>query len=189
MKHTGKLLSGIFVAAGLMPAVALAACPPPDALKIEKFERSFRQEKTVSGLDKPLRSEGEVSVREDEIIWHMEKPFDVKTVMNASGITQSVDGGAPVAVGPESANIAGGIAKSMASIMRGEWSALARIFAIDKGAAQGDGDWSVALVPHDARLAALMGKIVVHGCTDVSRVDIARPDGDSESISFGPVKP
>ena len=189
MRHTGKLLSGIVVAMSLLSVTAFAACPPPDALKISKFERSFVQVKKVSGLDKPLRSEGEMSVSEDEIVWHMQRPFDVKTVMNASGITQSVDDGAPVPVGPESSNIAGGIAKSMASIMRGEWSALAQIFAIDKGTAQGEGDWSVSLVPHDDRLSALMGKIVVHGCTDVSHVDIVRPDGDSESISFGPVKP
>ncbi|MES1991337.1 MAG: outer membrane lipoprotein carrier protein LolA [Pseudomonadota bacterium] len=182
-------MGGVVVAAGLLPAVALAACPPPDALKISEFERSFVQEKHVSGLDKPLRSQGEMSVNENEIIWHMKKPFDVRTVMNATGITQSVDGAAPVPVGPESLNIAGGIAKSMASIMRGEWSALAQIFAIDKNAEQGDGDWAVSLVPHDDRLGALIGRIVVHGCTDVSHVDIVRPDGDSESISFGPVKP
>lgn len=188
MKHTGKLLSSVLVATSLMPVAALAACPPPDALKISKFERSFVQEKHVAGLDKPLRSEGEMSAGEDEIVWHMQKPFDVKTIMSATGITQSVDGAAPVAVGPESSDVAGGIAKSMASIMRGEWSALGQIFVIDKSGAQGEGDWSVALTPQDERLGALMGKIVVRGCTDVSRVDILRADGDSETISFGPVK-
>ncbi|MGV8996671.1 MAG: LolA family protein [Parvibaculaceae bacterium] len=184
-----ELFLGWIVVTSLAPVAAFAACPPPDALKISKFERSFVQEKHISGLDKPLRSKGEMSAGDDEIIWHMTTPFDVKTVMSASGITQSVDGAAPVAVGPESSAIAGGIAKSMASIMRGEWAALGQIFTIDKNAAQGSGDWSVSLAPHDEHLATLMGKIVVHGCTEVSNVEIFRPDGDNEMITFGPAKP
>lgn len=174
---------------GLGMGVAHASCPAPDKLKATNFERHFVQEKHVSGLDKPLRSEGQMSVSDKEIVWHMSKPFDVETTMSATGITQSVDGGEPVSVGPESSDIAGGIAKSMASMMRGEWTALERIFAVDVPPLPAEGDWVVHLTPHDARLGALIGKITIHGCVDVNQVNIERPDGDGEVIRFDPVKP
>ncbi|MDO8288825.1 MAG: outer membrane lipoprotein carrier protein LolA [Parvibaculum sp.] len=173
---------------GLGIGVAQASCPAPDKLKATSFERHFIQEKHVSGLNKPLRSEGQMSVSEKEIVWHMSKPFDVKTTMSSTGITQSVDGGEPVSVGPESSDIAGGIAKSMASMMRGEWSTLEKIFVVDASPVPAEGDWVVRLTPHDERLGALIGKITIHGCTDVNQVNIERPDGDGETIRFDPVK-
>lgn len=174
---------------GLGVSVAHASCPAPDKLKATNFERHFVQEKHISGMDKPLRSEGQMNVNDKEIVWHMSKPFDVKTTMSATGITQSVDGGDPVSVGPESSDIAGGIARSMASIMRGEWAALEKIFAVDAPPVPAEGDWVVHLTPHDERLSALIGKITILGCSDVRQVNIERPDGDGETIRFDPVKP
>ena len=52
-----------------------------------------------------------------------------------------------------------------------------------------EGDWQVGLTPLDDRLKSVLGVITVHGCSDVSSVDIVRSDGDREHIQFDAVAP
>lgn len=125
-----------------------------------------------------------MSARDSEIVWHMLKPFDVKTIITPNGITQSIDGATPTAVNTGTGAMAASIARSMAAIMRGDWAELRAMFAVTLPDANPKGDWTVQLMPLDQRLQALLGKIAVQGCSDVSRVDVERPDGDREHIQF-----
>lgn len=165
-------------------AAAQAACPSPDTLKARSLDRHFVQEKYFSGMDQPLRSEGQMTAQGDEIVWHMLKPFDVKTTISQSGITQSVSGGEETPVAAASGRMAGSIAKSLAAVMRGEWTALKAVFDVERPASKDDGDWEVRLTPHDERLATIMGKITVRGCEDVSSVDFGSSQDNREHIEF-----
>lgn len=161
------------------------ACLAPQDIRVDKLERHFQQEKFLTGMDRPLRSEGLLIADGDHVIWHMQKPFDVKTVIRPTGITQAMAGGEEQQVGGGASQISGVIANAMASMMRGDWSALSGMFAVeypDNGAS--DENWNVTLVPHDDRLKNLLGTVSVHGCTDITSVDISRPSGDREYIEF-----
>jgi hypothetical protein len=190
----------IFVSAGsefLLIAIVLlgstahvaASCPSPEALKATSLDRTFVQEKHLSGMEQPLISEGRMTAQQDEIVWHMLKPFDVKTIIGPSGISQSVAGAEATIVTTGNGQVAGSVARSMAAVMRGEWKALNSLFDVDMSAARGDSDWTVGLTPHDDRLKSVMGEIKVRGCEDVSTVDFGDPKGDREHIQFGPVAP
>lgn len=180
-------LSGLILLGGIVGAQA--ACPAPDTLKATSVDRRFVQEKYLSGMEQPLRSEGRMTATDDEIVWHMIKPFDVRTVISEEGITQSVSGGDEQPVAAGTGQIAGSVARSMAAVMRGEWDALEGVFDVDMSGAKGGEaakEWVVGLTPHDDRLKAIMGKIVVRGCKDVSTVDFGAADGDREHIQFDP---
>ncbi len=180
-------LSGLILWAGV--GHAQAACMSPASLRASNFDRGFHQEKYLTGMEKPLKSEGRLTAGGDEIVWHMLKPFDVKTIIGPSGITQSVDGGAATEVGSGTGEIAASVARSMAAMMRGEWEALRVMFAVDVPKEKSEGDWAVGLTPLDDRLKSVLGVITVHGCRDVSSVDIVRGDGDREHIEFETTAP
>lgn len=180
-------LSGLILWAGIVHAQA--ACPSPETLKTPAFDRGFHQEKYLTGMDKPLLSEGRMTAKGNEVVWHMLKPFDVKTMITPSGITQSVDGGDAMDVGSGTGEIAASVARSMAAMMRGEWDALRAMFMVKLPDDQARGDWQVGLTPLDDRLKSVLGVITVHGCSDVSSVDIVRPDGDREHIQFDTTAP
>ncbi|MFZ3033369.1 MAG: outer membrane lipoprotein carrier protein LolA [Parvibaculum sp.] len=181
------ILSASLLGLGLTSAVF--ACPSPEALKRGALDRSFTQEKTISGVDRPLRSTGRLEARNDEVVWHMLTPFDVKTTIAPDGITQSIDGGPANKVAAGSNELSSMIARTMASMMRGDWDGLKSIFAISMPVQAGEGDWSVVLKPLDDQLGQLLGTITVRGCEEVSTVDIARPDGDREHIQFEAAAP
>lgn len=180
-------LSGLILWAGITQT--LAACPSPETLKATTFDRGFHQEKYLSGMDKPLLSEGRLTAQDKEVVWHMLKPFDVKTVITPSGIAQSVDGGEAIEVGSGTGEIAASMARSMAAMMRGEWAALQAMFTVKLPDDHTAGDWQVGLTPLDDRLKSVLGVITVHGCGDVSSVDIVRSNGDREHIQFDAVAP
>ena len=165
------------------------ACPSPETLNGGALDRAFTQEKSISGVDHPLRSTGRLEAESDKIVWHMLTPFDVKTTITPDGITQSFDGGPANEVATGSNEISSMIARTMASMMRGDWESLKSIFAISMPATAGEGDWAVVLNPLDDRLGKLLGQITVRGCEEVSTVDIARPDGDREHIQFEAATP
>ncbi|MCE9650891.1 MAG: hypothetical protein K8R18_14830 [Parvibaculum sp.] len=169
---------------GVVVGSAAVACPAPDQLRASSLDRAFTQEKFVSGMSKPLKSEGRIIANGDEIVWHMKKPFDVKTTITPDGISQSVDGKPAEASGGGSAEIGAVVAKSMAAMMRGRWSDLKTMFSVTLPSSPGEGGWLVILTPLDERLQSLLGTIAVHGCSDVSDVEIVRPDGDRESVHF-----
>ncbi len=169
---------------GVSLATGATACPSPEALNTEAFNRAFTQEKFMAGMDHPLRSSGRLVAHDNEIVWHMLTPFDVKTTITPQGISQSIDGGASANVGTGASEISTSLARSLAAMMRGEWNSLKSIFAVTLPSEMGEGDWTVRLNPLDDRLKALLGSITVRGCQDVSTVDIKRPDGDHEHIQF-----
>jgi hypothetical protein len=160
------------------------ACPAPGDLRATALDRHFTEEKFISGMSKPLLSEGRLTARADEVVWHMTSPFDVRTVIAPSGIMQAIDGGEPTAVGPGASEIGAGIAKSMAALMRGQWSELKTMFDVALPSTPASGEWQVVLTPLDPRLQGMLGTITVRGCEDVSRVEIARDGGDREVIHF-----
>lgn len=165
------------------------ACPSPETLKGGALDRSFTQEKSISGVDHPLRSTGRLEAENDKIVWHMLTPFDVKTTITSDGITQSFDGGPANKVATGSNEISSMIARTMASMMRGDWESLKSIFSISMPTEASEGDWAVVLNPLDDRLGKLLGQITVRGCEEVSTVDIERPDGDREHIQFETAAP
>ena len=177
-------LSAISVAACIMSSHVLAACPLPTQLQADDVTKAFRQEKTLTGMTRPLVSEGMLSAQGDEVVWHMMSPFDVKTVINKAGVSQSVDGEVPVTVSGGAGQLGASIASSMASMMRGDWDGLNSMFNVTTTPSAGLDDWHVELVPRDDRLTEVLGTIRVSGCEDVAHVLIMHPGGDKETIDF-----
>jgi len=186
--RSGRWLAGILLAAGLLlsgPVAAEAgACSSPDQLKVENLDRAFEEQRFLSGMKSPLESEGRLKIAANKITWHMTAPFDVETVLAPEGITQSVDGAAAEPVGPGASQIGTSIAQAIADLIQGRWSRLESLFEITKPASDSGANWTVALHPRDQNLQKILSSIEVLGCTDISEVHVAHPNGDKEVIRF-----
>jgi hypothetical protein len=167
--------------------VARAAdCPPPTALHDTAIDRAFVQERFLAGVERPLRSQGRLLADAEATVWHMTAPFDVKTTIDAGGITQSVDGGPPAPMGAGAAQIGAQVARTTAAMLQGRWTELEKLFTVVTQHDDPGATWTVSLTPLDPRLASILSAIEVEGCTDVSTIVVSHPGGDREVIRFVP---
>jgi hypothetical protein len=184
------LVSGIWLAivssAPLVSQEAIAgACIKPAQLRIDSVEKHFFQERHLSGVDNPLKSEGALKLTKDRITWHMTVPFDVETVITSQGITQSVDGGPAEPTG-DIAGLGPKIAGLFASLLKGRWNELDTTFnVVQKPIAEGN-PWAVSLQTIDPKLEEAISQIEVEGCVDISTIKIMHKNGDYELIRFDP---
>jgi hypothetical protein len=174
------LLSAPLVA---QPAIA-GSCIAPDDLQIDAVDKHFSQERHLSGVDSPLKSEGELKLAKDQITWHMTAPFDVETVITPQGITQSIDGGPAEPTG-DVAGLGPRIAMLFSNLLQGHWTELNSVFnVIRKPVPEGE-PWTVSLQTVDPKLQEAVSRIEIEGCVDVSRIRIDHKNGDYELIRFG----
>lgn len=174
-----SLFSALFIA---QPAMG-GTCIAPDRLQIDAVSKHFSQERYLSGVDNPLKSEGELKLTKDRITWHMTAPFDVETVITPQGITQSVDGGPAEPTG-DVAGLGPKIATLFANLLQGRWPELASVFnVLKKPVAEGE-PWAVSLQTIDPKLQEAVGQIDIEGCSDISRIKIYHKNGDYELIRF-----
>lgn len=181
------LLLATILVLGISTSAAMSdTCISPDQLRAQEIDRTFTQDRYMTGMDNPLQSKGRLQVVKDRISWHMTSPFDVETVITPDSITQSIGGAPPSPIAPAASAIGTPIAKSLASLLRGQWSQLESLFDVSHSATMPGAAWVVSLKPLDPNLQAAMGNIEVKGCTDIAIVEITRSNGDREVIHFDP---
>jgi hypothetical protein len=164
--------------------MAAAECISPDNLHVDTIDKPFTQERYLTGMSAPLKSEGDLKVTKDQISWHMTKPFNVETLITPQGITQSVDGGPAQPVGPGASDLSTSIARLFANLLQGKWGELETFFHVSKGAAAPGTPWSISLKAIDPQMQKVFGTIDVEGCKDISTIRVDHENGDHEVIHF-----
>ncbi|MBX3504739.1 MAG: hypothetical protein KF895_04620 [Parvibaculum sp.] len=161
---------------------AAESCPAPRDIHVASVDRAFVQERHIEGMSRPLVSHGRLRAEGDEIVWHMQRPFDVKTVITPAGISESVDGGPLRPSGAGAAELGAGVARSAAALMRGQWDALSSLFNVSAPSTLESGEWEVLLTPLNARMRQAVGDIVVTGCADVERIAVGGDKGSERHV-------
>ncbi len=183
-RAAGKAGALSVIAVGLLAASGSAAapCPPPGQLKPSNVHQRFVQERKFAAMPRPLVSEGTLAIEGDKIVWSTTNPFRVRMTMSGTGMTQSIEDGPD-----EPMNMAGDVSavvvRVTSALVRARWSELSSFFTVSQASLPG-GTWRVILDPKAGSFAALLGKVEVTGCEGVTRVDIARANGDRETIRF-----
>jgi hypothetical protein len=176
-----------FLSSAIVFATSFAmaeTCVQPDQLHVTAIDRPFVQERFLSGMADPLRSEGRLKVSPEKISWHMTAPFDVETILTPTAITQSINGGPPQPMGPGGSDISASIARLFASLLQGRWADLQSVFRVSKDTSAPGTPWSVSLQPLDPQMQKILGSIEVQGCTDIATIKIDHENGDREVINF-----
>lgn len=160
---------------------ASAKCAEPTRLAVEQGEAQFRQTRRIKGVAQPLVSNGVMTMRGDVLTWRVRQPVDILTTITPTGVTQSIDGGAPQ-------RLAGGGAFEQSGMLRlltGDLSQVERNYTVARAPGP-NGAWRMMLAPKDAQLARFLSNIEVRGCTRVDGVVVRQTDGDSIELERRP---
>jgi len=147
----------------------------------------FDETKTVSILDRPLETSGElVFTPPDRLERHVTSPGDErvvadgdKLVVERGGHRQVVDFGEHPEVGV--------LIESIRGTLAGDLAALERVYRLSL--AGDEASWRLALVPRDPELKSLVARVSIEGSeANVQRVEIDQADGDHSLMQIRPEK-
>ena len=167
-----------------------AAAEPVTLQAGELLRGRFVQMRFLKGFDKPIRSEGSFVLAPGHgLIWRGETPFPMVTAITPAGIVQSVGGKETTRLSVAKVPFLARLYDIMAGAMAGDWATLESEFAVNR---ERDG---AVLTPRRIEgqpvksIAARLGRFV-------EEVDVVKPDGDHDRLSFsdqrvvaGPLSP
>jgi hypothetical protein len=146
----------------------------------------FVQEKKLAMLDKPLVTEGELLLSDNQqdknhtVTWDIQKPYALRYVLTRDTIREiDAQGERTLQVGQNP--IAAALTQAMTATFSGQWKdtdTLASIAATGTAA-----DWQLQVTPLSAELQPLIKTIAVAGSEGIiSTVVISESNGDSTTI-------
>ena len=163
-----------------LAGAAQAQCADPMRLAAEYGEFGFTQTRHLNGVRAPLVSRGRATVAEGRIDWRVTQPIDIRTVITASGITQSVEGGPPQRMG--GAGDAFLSSAGLLNLLSGDIAALAAHYDIARTPTSNG--WRVRLTPKSSSMARFVSYIEAGGCERVSDVEVRQSNGDWMHIAL-----
>lgn len=144
----------------------------------------FTQTRHLSGVRAPLVSRGQAIVAQNRVDWRVTQPLDIRTVITPSGITQSVEGGAPQRMGGQGDAFLS--SAGLLGLLSGDLSSLSNHYDIAHAPAGANGAWRLRLTPKSAGMARFVSYIEAAGCERVSSVEVRQANGDWMEIALIP---
>ncbi|CAO3416807.1 LolA family protein [Azospirillum argentinense] len=145
---------------------------------------AFVQERFLKGFQAPLKSEGRFVLAPGRgLIWRTETPFAVTTVMSPAGLVQEVKGNETMRLPAARLPFMSKLYTMLGGALTGDWKALEDMFAVERGG--GTDAWTLHLTPRRADDPTMpIRAIDVRGGRFVDEVEIVKPDGDRDRLTF-----
>lgn len=158
----------------------------PQELKPGEILRGrFTQHRELQGLKAPLRSEGRfILVQGKGLLWHSEKPFEVITIISATGLTQVVGGAEIMRLSASRVPILAHLSEVLSAALSGNLTALQRDFMLST---ESSGEtWKFVLMPHSSSNSALNPIRSMHlsGRQFLEEVVVEKAQGDRDRLNF-----
>ncbi|WP_410016675.1 LolA family protein [Sodalis sp. C49] len=144
----------------------------------------FDQQRSISGIARPLRSSGELLIaRQNGLWWQQQQPFLLTLILNDSKMVQ-ITGNQP----PEVVTAAGNpqmfrFNHLLRALFQADRAVLEQNFTLqftDKG----QENWQLVLVPKTSPLDKLFTAITLTGQTYLDHILLEDKQGDSTAITF-----
>jgi len=184
-------------AALLGAAILLASLPAqafglPELMKLlsqtRSGEASFTEQRFVRGLDAPLAASGTLSfAAPDRFARHTLKPRAESMTVDGNQLTLS-RGGRSRSLQLDTTPELVGLIEAVRGTLTGNGQALSRHFKPTVGGAANA--WTLELVPVGGPVLAAVAKLRIAGEQgELRRIDIDLSDGDSSTMTIGPMRP
>jgi hypothetical protein len=175
------VLTGTLTTASMVRAAAPVAEMTP-VRQGEVLRGRFKQIRELKGFDTPLQSNGSFVVAPGRgLIWRVEAPFPMATMMSASGLLQDVNGKEAMRVPANKMPFIAKLYDMLGGALSGDLEALSSSFVITREAeAKG---WRFRMVPKNAGDPNMpLKSIVVRGQAFVEEVQMVKDNGDKELL-------
>jgi hypothetical protein len=146
---------------------------------------AFVQQRLLKGFDAPLRSEGHFVLAAGRgLIWRVEKPFAITTVITSAGLVQQAGGSETMRLASARLPFLSHLYDMLGGALSGDWRALEADFSAARSG--GADHWQVRLTPRktDDPIAMPFSAIAATGGRFVETVQMSKPDGDSDTLTF-----
>jgi outer membrane lipoprotein-sorting protein len=195
MKTLAEIVRSLRVA--LLAGLLLACLPAhafglPDLMKLlaqtRSGEASFTEQRYVRGLDAPLAASGTLSfAAPNRFARHTLKPRAESMTVDGNQLTL-VRGGRSRSMQLDAMPELVGLVEAVRGTLTGNGQVLARHF---QPSVSGDLQaWTLELVPLGGSMRAAVAKLRIAGEQgELRRIDIDLTDGDSSTMTIGPLRP
>jgi hypothetical protein len=149
----------------------------------EVLRGRFTQQRFLQGFNAPLASTGAFILAPNRgLIWRGETPFALLTAMGAGGLVQRVVGGATTRYPSSKLPLLAQLYEVFSAALEGDWAKLEGIFEVERLGTPAK--WQVMLVPRKKDGGMPLHHVAVLGDRYVNSVEVARVNGDRDSIEF-----
>jgi hypothetical protein len=145
---------------------------------------SFTQDRHLTGFAAPIRSTGTFTLIPNRgLIWHVDKPFTVTTVITPGTLVQYTDDVETLRLPTSRIPVLGRLYDMLSSAMAGDWRRLEAEFTVTRQEA--GPTQQITLVPRGTVDATSpVKRITAQAAKFVEQVAIERPSGDADRITF-----
>ena len=150
---------------------------------VEILRGRFTQQRFLQGFNAPLASTGSFILAPNRgLIWRGETPFALLTGMGAGGLVQRVVGGATTRYPATKLPLLAQLYEVFSAALEGDWAKLEGIFEVERKGTSAK--WQVMLIPRKKDGGMPLQHVAVQGGRFVNSVEIARVNGDRDTIEF-----
>lgn len=144
----------------------------------------FDQERTISGIARPLRSSGELLIaRENGLWWQQRQPFLLTLVLNDSRMVQITGSQPPEVITAEGNPQLFRFNHLLRALFQADRKVLEQNFSLDF-TDMGQDNWRLILTPNASPLNKLFTAITLSGQTYLNHIRLDDLQGDNTAITF-----
>lgn len=141
---------------------------------LKEANASFRQERHIANLSRPLMSRGSVYMDgEGTLFWKQEHPFPVLIKMMPEAIEESVADSPPQRITREQNPYLVAFSRAFVSLFTGETQQLSTLFNLEP--VQTDSGWHIRLTPKDENVKKVINTINILGAQRVEQFQFIGP--------------
>lgn len=147
----------------------------------------FTQVKTISAVNRNMRSSGTFIFSLEGIMWKTEKPFPSTMVVGMTSVIQTLANGKQTVIDASSNQIFTSISTTLSAMFSGNAETLKRNFNVKFS--ENGGLWKALLTPMDESVAKILTSLEIGGsCTasfaDLNSIVMSEATGDKITYSF-----
>ena len=150
----------------------------------EVLRGTFSEERQLKEFKAPLRSTGHFIVAPGHgLIWSVETPFSITTVITPSGLMQETGGNQTMNLPAQRIPFLLNLYDMLCGALAGDWTALSQQFTISKSG--DDAHWQALLSPLKKDDTSMpFSSIRATGGQFVEQIELHKEDGDADILTF-----
>jgi len=138
---------------------------------LKEANASFRQERYIASLSRPLVSRGSVHIDgEGTLFWEQKHPFPVLIKMMPEAIEETVADSPPQRITERQNPYLVAFSQAFVSLFAGETQQLSTLFKLEP--VQTDSGWHIQLTPKDENVKRVINTINILGAQKVEQIQI-----------------
>lgn len=148
---------------------------------------NFSQIKTISAVNRSMKSSGTFIFSLDGIMWQTQKPFPSTMVVGMTSVKQTLANGKETVIDASSNQIFTSISTTLSAMFSGNSEVLQNNFDVDFSCA--GSDWKAVLSPKDSMVKKILVSLAISGkvsanSADLNSIVMTEAAGDTITYNF-----